>query len=507
MIHETTVGELSRLLNAELIGDSQQSVSEVTHDSEQVRPGWLFCCIPGTTFDGHDFAQRAIHNGAVALLCSRPLGLGTPEIVVSDPRHAMAIAAAVLHGRPSESLTMVGITGTNGKTTVATILNSVLSALGDHTEMIGTLTGTRTTPESTDLQRDLAVKVDQGVATVVMEVSSHALELERVAGITFDIAVFTNLGSDHLDFHESQERYFAAKARLFEPGTARLAVLNLDDIHGRLLADASEIPVLGYSLDDIGELSIDADGSRFLWRGQQVHFPLPGRHNVSNALAAAEVAVQLGHDPAAVALALAQVPQVPGRFEVLTTPDGPTVVVDFAHTADALEQLLVTAREIQTRETQGRETQTRETQAHGAQQGEGGGRVVVVFGCGGDRDHDKRPEMGRVATELADVAIVTSDNPRSEDPNGIIADILAGCVRPPTVVVDRREAIRLAVADAMANDLVLVAGKGHETGQTWSDRTDPFDDRVEVSLALNQRTNTSAGGETAESPNHSGGQP
>lgn len=472
MTHEIRCGTLARRIGARLSGDGDVLLSDATHNSRLAGPGVLFCCVPGATADGHDFAAQAVEAGASALLCSRPLGLGVPELLVDLPRLGMAAAAAEIHGRPSDSLAIVGITGTNGKTTTAAMLAAVLESLGTTTEIIGTLTGERTTPESTDLQRDLAAMRDGAVEAVVMEVSSHALALERVARVHFRIGVFTNLGSDHLDFHGTQEEYFAAKAKLFTPGVSEIAVLNVDDVRGRLLADASEIPVVEYSLDAVSELAMTVLGSSFRWRDQEVRISMPGEHNVSNALAAAESALLLGHDPSGIARALGEVGVVAGRFEVITATEGdrgvdrPVVVVDFAHTPDALENLLRTARTLAVRN--GRS-----------------GRTTVVFGCGGDRDHLKRPEMGRVATQLADRVIVTTDNPRSEDPGQIIEEIVAGCPRTPTVEADRREAIRMAVSEAGGDDLVLVAGKGHETGQTWSDRTEPFDDRVEVTRALN----------------------
>lgn len=477
MTHEMRCGTLARRVGARLNGDGEVLLTDATHDSRRAGPGLLFCCVPGATADGHEFAAQAVEAGASALLCSRPLGLGVPELLVDEPRLAMAAAASEIHGRPSDSLAIVGITGTNGKTTTAVMLAVVLESLGTRTKIIGTLTGERTTPESTDLQRELAGMRDDGVGAVVMEVSSHALTLERVARVHFRIGVFTNLGSDHLDFHGTREKYFAAKAKLFTPGVSETAVLNVDDVRGRLLADAAEIPVVEYSLNDVSDLVMTVLGSRFRWRDQVVRISMPGEHNVSNALAAAESALLLGHDPCGIARALGEVEVVAGRFEVITATgrdpedgdhvvDKPVVVVDFAHTPDALEKLLLTARDLSDRS------------GHS-------GRTTVVFGCGGDRDHLKRPEMGRVATQLADRVIVTTDNPRSEDPGKIIEEIVAGCVWTPTVEPDRREAIRTAVSEAGGDDLVLVAGKGHETGQTWNDRTEPFDDRVEVTRALN----------------------
>lgn len=438
-------------------------VSGVTHDSGRVEPGWLFCAVPGARHDGADFAQHAVRAGAAAVLTQRRLDVAVPQILVEDVRASMANAARVVHGDPAGSLRLVGVTGTNGKTTVVSLLSAVLTASGANVASIGTLSGTRTTPEAPDLQERLAEYVAAGVTHVVMEVSSHALEMHRVDGLVFEVAVFTNLGRDHLDFHGNQEAYFAAKARLFEVDRCERAVVNTDDVHGRLLADTLEVPVQRFGVSQLGDLrrgSSDAmrtTTSSFTWRGEAVTLPLAGRHNVSNALAAAEAAFALGVPTATVAEALARVERVPGRFEVLDSPPGaPTVVVDYAHTPDALENVLEAASELRS----------------------GDGQVVVVFGCGGDRDPGKRPLMGAAATRGADVVVVTSDNPRGEDPQGIITEVLAGCDDSVVVEADRREAIARALRDRGSHDVVLIAGKGHEVGQEFADRTEEFDDRV-----------------------------
>ncbi len=377
------LGEIARATGGSLRGDPDVVVSGATHDSRKVQPGWLFCAVRGEHLDGLDFVDAAVDSGAVALLTQVDPGRSdVPHVLVDDVRGSMAVAAATVHGKPSERLRIVGVTGTNGKTTVVSLLGDVLRRAGRRTEVVGTLTGSRTTPESTDLQEMLAGFVAAGTTDVVMEVSSHALSLNRVDGITFDASVFTNLGRDHLDFHGNPEAYFAAKAKLFEPQRCRHAVLNLDDVHGRLLSDTVEVPVSGFSLDGLSDLAMEADGSRFTWHGENVQLLLPGEHNVSNALAAAEAALVVGLAPEVVAAGISGAEQVPGRFEVVRgAPDGsPTVVVDYAHTPDALENVLGAARVLLG----------------------SGGRVVVVFGCGGDRDADKRPLMGRVATEGAD---------------------------------------------------------------------------------------------------------
>lgn len=474
------LADLVALLSAEPLDDAAGAtvVSDVVADSRRVVAGSLFCCVPGEHHDGHDHAGAAVASGAVALLCERRLPLDVPQLVVSDVRAAMGPAAAEVHGHPARSLDVVGVTGTNGKTTVVSMIESILTADGRTARSIGTLTGARTTPEAPDLQRQLAELVEDGVGAVAMEVSSHALAMHRVDGIEFAVAVFTNLGTDHLDFHGTPEAYFSAKALLFEPVRSRRAVLNVDDIRGRLLRDAAEIPVVSVSLDDVDDLRTDAAGTTFAWRGVQVRLPMIGRHNVSNALLAAEACIALGVEVEAVVAGLGALGTVPGRFETFSTPVGPIegsgaaptgaptgsaiAVVDYAHTPDALEQVLLAAREL----------------------ADDRGRVTVVFGCGGDRDRSKRPAMGEVATRLADRVIVTTDNPRSEDPARIAEEVVAGATTPVEIELDRAAAIALGWSGAAAGDVVVVAGKGHEQGQELADRTVPFDDREQVRVLL-----------------------
>jgi UDP-N-acetylmuramoyl-L-alanyl-D-glutamate--2,6-diaminopimelate ligase len=440
-------------------GDAAVEVTAVTHDSRAVVPGTLFCCVPGERADGHDFAPEAVERGAVALLCARPLGLGVPEVRVADVRAAMGPAAAAVHGHPSGAMAVVGVTGTNGKTTTTWLLRAVLEAAGRPTGLIGTLSGSRTTPEAPDLQTRLAELRDEGKRAVAMEVSSHALALHRVDGTRFAVAVFTNLGRDHLDFHESLEDYFAAKARLFAPELAGRAVVGLDDAHGRLLRDAARIPMVGYSLAEVEDLELGPRSSTGRWRGHPFVVPLGGAFNVRNALAAATAALELGVDEATIVAGLAAVPPVPGRFEAVALEAPFTAVVDYAHTPDALEALLAAARSV-----------TR------------GGRLLVVFGCGGDRDRTKRPAMGEVAARLADVVVVTSDNPRSEDPTAIAAAVREGAAGAASVTteLDRRAAIATALAEARPGDVVVVAGKGHETTQDAGGSVVPFDDMAVV---------------------------
>lgn len=432
-------------------------VSGVSHDSRVVTAGDLFCCVRGARVDGHELAPEAVVAGAAALLCDHWLDLPVPQIVVTDTRLAMAAAAAAVYGHPSESLVVAGVTGTNGKTTTVHLLRAVLERAGRRSAVIGTLTGARTTPEAPELQRRLAGLRAEGVEAVAMEVSSHALALHRVDGTRFRVAVFTNLSAEHLDFHTSMEDYFQAKARLFTPELADAAVVNVDDPRGRLLRDAAVIPTRGFSVDDLEGLEVGRTVSRFRWRGQEVEVPLGGRFNVSNALAAAEAAVTLGVEPSTVAEGLAGAASVPGRFEVVDVGQEFGVVVDYAHTPDGLERLLDTARELI-----------------------GDGRLLLVFGCGGDRDRAKRPLMGAVAGRLADRVVLTSDNPRSEDPAVIISEVRSGFDDIRTLVVepDRRRAIALALEAARPGDLVVIAGKGHEAVQLIGDRTLPFDDRA-----------------------------
>lgn len=453
------------LRNAVLRGDAATVVRGVTHDSRQVRDGSLFCCLRGGTTDGHGFAAAAVTAGATALLVDHPLDLPVAQVVVPDTRVAMGYLAASFWQHPSEQLTMVGVTGTNGKTTTTSLLAAVLESAGMPTGVIGTLTGKHTTPESSELQERLAGFVAEGKRAVVMEVSSHALVLHRVAGAHFDVAVFTNLGRDHLDLHGTVERYFAAKAMLFESSLTDRGVANLDDPHGRLLVDAAPVPMTGFSEADVTALEVGATRHAYTWRGVRVEVGLGGAFNAMNSLAAATAAAELGIEPAVIARGLATAGAVPGRFEAVHAGQPFDVIVDFAHTPDGLREALAAARAAV-----------------------GDGRVIVVFGCGGDRDREKRPEMGAVAAELADRVVVTSDNPRSEDPVAIINAILQGVpgdyrdrvVSEP----DRRRAFATAFQGAQPGDLVLIAGKGHETTQTIGDEVLPFDDRAVARAVL-----------------------
>jgi UDP-N-acetylmuramoyl-L-alanyl-D-glutamate--2,6-diaminopimelate ligase len=441
---------------------SAAEVTSVVHDSRLVAPGALFCCLVGRTTDGHEHAPDAAARGAVALLVERPLDVDVPQVVVADARAAMAPVAATLFGHPSRKMAVVGVTGTNGKTTVTHLLEAVLRAGGRTAAVIGTLSGARTTPEAPELQAQLAGLASRGTTAVAMEVSSHALVQHRVDATWFEVVAFTNLSQDHLDYHGSMDEYFEAKSRLFDPARARVGVINVDDPWGERLLASTRLAVRPYSLADATDLVVARNGSTFLWDGRPVHLRLSGTFNVSNALAAAAIARELGVDAEAVAAGLGGLSTVPGRFERVDEGGPVAVVVDYAHTPDGLEHALSAARQMAV--------------------GPPGpaGRVVAVFGCGGDRDKAKRPAMGEVATRLADVAILTSDNPRSEDSLAIIDEVRAGVRRPEVLMVepDRRAAIALAIAEAEPGDVVVIAGKGHETVQVTAGTATPFDDRV-----------------------------
>ena len=447
-------------------GPPDVEVSGLAYDSREVAPGDLFFCVTGLTSDGHEFAPAAVERGAAALVVERPLGLGVPEVEVPSARAAMAPAAARFFGDPTSRLAVAGITGTNGKTTTAWLVRHLLEAGGTPTGLLGTVTSViggreepvvRTTPEAIDLQATFARMESSGDRVAAMEVSSHALDLHRADAIHWAVAVFTNLTQDHLDFHGTMDEYFAAKRRLFEAGP-RVAVVNVDDPHGRRLAEGA----ITYGIESEADwraidLRTALTGSRFRVASpageMEVRSPLPGRFNVLNALGALATASALGADPEAAARSLSDFAAVPGRFQPVDEGQDFAVLVDYAHTPDSLENVLDAARELT------------------------GGRVIVVFGAGGDRDRGKRPLMGEIATRLSDLAIVTSDNPRSEDPEAIVAEILAGAGPAAEAIVDRRAAIARAVEAAGPGDVVVVAGKGHEQGQEFAGgRKEPFDD-------------------------------
>lgn len=449
---------------------SAVDVSSVSHDTRSTAPGALFCCIPGTITDGHDFGAVAMQNGAVALLVERELTLDVVQVQVCDARAAMAPIAAALHGNPSHRMRVVGVTGTNGKTTTTHLLQAVLTANGWPTTLIGTLGGVRTTPEAPELQARLASALAAGDRAAAVEVSSHALVQHRVDAVRFAVAAFTNLSPDHIDYHGDMESYFAAKAGLFAVERAACGVVNADDSYGRRLLEAAAIPMRPYSVSDARDLEVGPATTDFVWEGEQVALALGGRFNAANAVCAATIARELGVSADVAAAGLSSVPSIRGRYERVEAGQPFTVVVDYAHTPDALTQVLGAA-------------------AQSARSGPVPGRVIVVFGCGGDRDRAKRPMMGEIAAALADLAVLTTDNPRSEDPAAIIEEVRAGVRVPERLVVepDRQAAIELAVSRAQPHDVVVVAGKGHEVGQVFADRTVPFDDRDAVLQALEAR--------------------
>jgi UDP-N-acetylmuramoyl-L-alanyl-D-glutamate--2,6-diaminopimelate ligase len=461
-------------------------ISRVVHRSEEAGPGALFCAIPGTRADGHDFAAEAVERGAAAVMVERPLAVAVPQALVSDARLGMALAAARLAGDPSQDLLVVGVTGTNGKTTTTFLVRSMLEAAGHRCGLIGTIEGRvggeavpvgHTTPDALGLQDLFARMRAAGDTACAREVSSHALAQRRVAGTRFAAALFTNLTRDHLDYHADVEDYYRAKRGLFvraegeggdPPGAA-----NLDDEFGRRLA--AEARSLGYAVEaraDVRPVEVRGLGTGIVARvatprgALEVESRLRGRFNLSNLTGAVAVGELLGLDHDAVAAGLGRVPGVPGRFEPVDAGQPFPVIVDYAHTPDSLENVLRAAREIVR-----------------------GGRLIAVFGCGGDRDRGKRPQMGAAARALADVAVVTSDNPRSEDPDAIIAEILAGAGEGPAdlgVEADRRAAIAWAVREGADGDVVVIAGKGHEQGQERDGRITPFDDRVVAREALEE---------------------
>src|SRR3954449_9755197 len=462
----------------ELLGDGPDVVvTSLTFDNRLVDPGTLFFCVPGFTRDGHDFAPDAVARGAVALIVQRPLGLGVPEFLVEDVRAAMASVAARFYGDPTASLKVAGITGTNGKTTTAFLTRALLEGAGLSCGLLGTVKSVvggvehpvvRTTPEAIDLQRTFRAMLDGGDVACAMEVSSHALELRRADAIHVRAAVFNNLTQDHLDFHPTMEDYFQAKRRLFASELTQVRIANADDPYGRRLIEEFG-GTLTFAIDRDADyravdVRMDGTGCAFLALTPDGDFaarvPLPGRFNVLNALAAWAAARALGAPAEGIPAALASARTAPGRSQPVDAGQPFGVFVDYSHKPDALASVLRAAREL------------------------AAGRLIVVFGAGGDRDRGKRPLMGEIAARLADVVLVTSDNPRSEDPEAIIDEIVAGI--PPDAAADvsrdadRRASIHRAIGLARAGDAVVIAGKGHEHGQEFAGgRVEPFDD-VEV---------------------------
>jgi UDP-N-acetylmuramoyl-L-alanyl-D-glutamate--2,6-diaminopimelate ligase len=459
-------------------GDRPVDIGDLAYDTRDVTGGALFFCVPGRKLDGHELAWEAIERGAAALVVERVLEVGVPQLLVPDVRAAMAVAADVFFGEPTKELEVVGVSGTNGKTTTAFLAHSVLEAAGREPGLVGTVEWrvggeTRpapfTTPEAIDLQRLLRQMVDAGNRSVALEASSHGAALKRLDRVRFDALVFTNLSQDHLDLHGTMEDYFAAKRSLFIRAQPPPAAVNVGDEWGRRLADELQdlhrAPLITFGRDERAEirpvgLELSPSGSSFEAAGIAIETRLPGAFNVENALAAVAAGLLLDLDEAAIAKGIAGVEAVPGRLEPVDGGQPFTVLVDYAHTPDSLEIALRAARELAR------------------------GRVIVVFGAGGDRDRGKRPHMGKVAVEHADVAIVTSDNPRAEDPLAIIEDVLQGAGLAAEIDPDRRSAIERAIGLAEPDDVVLIAGKGHEQGQDIGGVVHPFDDRVVAREAL-----------------------
>jgi len=454
--------------------DASTAVAGVAYRSDSVRPGDVFFCVSGHTFDGHEFAADAVSRGAAALVVGHPVeGLRVPQVVVPDVRAALALASARIFDRPTDRLRVVGVTGTNGKTTTCYLIDAIARAEKVRTGLIGTVEtrigdaregAGRTTPESRDLQELFARMVADGVGIVSMEVSSHAIDLHRVDGVRFAVAAFTNLSQDHLDYHRTMDEYFAVKSRLFSDMGAASRVVCIDDEAGERLAEqvGAEITVgrRAGAMITAADVDLGIVGSDFSLLtpagGRRVRLPLAGDFNVSNALVAAGCALALGIPLDTVAAGLESAPQVPGRLERVDEGQAFSVLVDYAHTPDGLAKAIAAVRAVTP------------------------GRVITVFGCGGDRDPAKRPLMGEAAGTLSDAVVLTSDNPRSEDPVGIILQVEDGLRCTTATVhteVDRRTAIAFALSLAREGDAVLIAGKGHEDYQVFADRTIHFDDR------------------------------
>lgn len=485
-----SLGCIGRSLDCDVpAGASDLWVSDLRYDSREVVPGSLFFCVVGARADGHDNAEEAVRAGAVALVCERPLtlaaGMDVPQLVVGNSRKAMGSLASAFYGDPSHKVQVAGVTGTNGKTTTCFLLESIFRATKQGAGLIGTVESrvagdrrpaTRTTPEAVDIQRLLAEMAETGVRRCALEATSIGIESGRIEGVRFQAAVFTNLTHDHLDHHKSMDAYFAAKARLFSDFDVDIAVINADDGYGRRLLEEIGGRCISFGVDYQADLravniSSTADGSTFVARGlgidQAVRVRLPGAFNVSNALAAMASALSMGIPPELAAAGIESLAAVPGRFEPVKLGQDFLVLVDYAHTPDGLVSALRAARDL--------------TDA----------RVIAVFGCGGDRDKAKRPLMAQAVAKAADLAIVTSDNPRGEDPGAILRDIEQGLIDSPpaggyVIIEDRSEAIRAAVREAGTNDVVVLAGKGHETYQEVKGRILPFDDREVAAQMLRE---------------------
>lgn len=484
---------LTELLNAiepiGVTGNQEIEVRGICYDSRQVMAGTLFVAVKGYQTDGHNYIGNAASAGATTVVIERDVEVpeGLTVIKVADSRKALALLADRFYQHPSKKITMVGVTGTNGKTTTTHLIRAIWNKVGINTGVIGTIHNligdrvlpvTNTTPESLDLQKLLAQMVDEQVKGVAMEVSSHALALSRVAGVDYDVAVFTNITQDHLDFHGNMEEYLAAKAKLFQ-ANIKYAVINADDPAAEQLIKVTQGKIITYAIEQDADvkakdIQVTARGVNFTacgpWGEHKLELKLTGRFNVYNSLAAYTVGMALGYQGEVVKAALEGVGGVAGRFELVDRGQGFAVVVDYAHTPDGLENILTTARQITK------------------------GRLITVFGCGGDRDRTKRPIMGEIAARYSDLAMVTSDNPRTEDPDKIIEDVVAGVKKLAApenymVIPDRRQAINRAVEMAQDGDVVVIAGKGHEDYQIIGTTKHHFDDREVAAEALEARKN------------------
>ncbi|MCI0424332.1 MAG: UDP-N-acetylmuramoyl-L-alanyl-D-glutamate--2,6-diaminopimelate ligase [Actinobacteria bacterium] len=480
--------DLARLVDGRVeTVDAGLVVSDVTHDSRSVVPGALFVAVVGSTRDGHDHVRQAADLGAVAACVERRLDIDLPQMLVSSTRAAMGPLAAAVHGDPSHHMTVVGVTGTNGKTTVSQYVTAIADHAGLTTGLIGTIEtriagrvveSVRTTPEASNLQRLLAEMRASGCTLVTTEVSSHALTLGRVRATVFSVAAFTNLSQDHLDFHGTMEDYAAAKESLFTDYQVGTAVINVDDPTGARIAARVEHGLVTIGRDGMAraeDVRPVPEGSVFRmvtpWGSTTVATPVFGRFNVDNVVMAATCALAAGVGWPEVVSSLGNLPGVPGRFEKVSGDDPVTVIVDYAHTPAGIAQAIETAR------------------------GLGGSRVIVVVGAGGDRDREKRPLMGRAAM-AADVVVITSDNPRSEDPARIVDAVASGTGGGARAIIDRREAMRAALETARPGDIVLILGRGHESNQQVGDRSIPFDDRVvavEELTAMRRSANSGSG--------------
>ncbi len=483
-----TVESVALIANATLSGDSTTVITGLAQSSNSVEQGDLFIALPGEKVHGVEFVKDAIARGAVAVLTDPEGALkvqGVPVIISANPRRAAGVISAWFYSEPMRDLYSVGVTGTNGKTTVTTLLHQIMSAAGRESGLIGTvetrigseiLTSKRTTPESSDLQALSAVMRERHMRNLVMEVSSHAITLERIRGSHFAVVAFTNLSQDHLDFHKTMENYFAAKARLFTFEFADLAVINIDDAYGIKLAAQTELPVMSVSRYDQSAtwhfVSITQDymGAHVAIRGSggiliEGKVQLHGGYNYDNLLMAVAIATESGIDPIDIAAILPHLSGAVGRLESVRLGQNFTALVDYAHSPDAVLRVLETAHEITD------------------------GRVIAVLGCGGDRDSSKRPLMGKALLDGADIAIFTSDNPRSEDPEKILVQMTLGLEiqKPSAIIQDRAAAIKAAVNHAQEGDLVVVLGKGHEKGQEIDGVVHPFDDRVELARAIEDK--------------------